>query len=133
MWRVFQRYLAFRRIIAVVIENVLIVMCVLDAAVIRIGVAPKDHVWKAFFIAVVFQLFLHLRDVYEFQAVREQAEFLARLGQALVLASGTLFVLYYLAPDLAIGRGVFAVSLLLVSVFLVVWHTLMRIYVGIRA
>src|SRR5262245_5088498 len=122
MLRVFQRYLAFRRFISVLVENALIVFCVLDAVSIRAGGAPGDYVWRAFAIAVFFQLFLHLRDVYEFQTVRSQAEFLARLGQALLLASTTLFCLYYVVPDLLIGRGVFAIALLLVSVFLILWH-----------
>jgi sugar transferase (PEP-CTERM system associated) len=133
MWRVFQRYLAFRRFISVLVENALIIFCVLDAVLIRTGEAPGKYVWRAFAIAIIFQLFLHLRDVYEFQSVRSQVEFLARLGQALLLASSTLFALYYLVPDLVIGRGVFAIAVGLVSAFLFLWHLLLRLYFGVRA
>ncbi len=84
-------------------------------------------------MAVVFQLFLHFRDVYDFRKSLSFAQFLVRLAQAITLASGLLAFVYYLFPDLMVGRGVFLISVVLISVFLTVWHTLLRVWVGVRA
>ncbi len=135
MWRVFSRYLAFRRFGAVILENVLLVFCVLDAAHIRLGREGgyRQYLWRALLMAIIFQIFLHLRDVYDFRNTRSFMKFFLRLAEALLFASGTLACLYYAFPQLLLGRGVFAISLVLISVFLILWHTLLRLYFGIRA
>ena len=137
MWRVFGRYLAFRRIGTVVVENALLVCCVLDAAHIRLspygGFDYRDHLSRAILIAIVFQLFLHLRDVYDYRRSLSFAHFALRLGEAILLASGTLTIFFFAFPDLLVGRGVFAISLMLISIFLVAWHILLRLWMGVRA
>jgi sugar transferase (PEP-CTERM system associated) len=139
MWRVFSRYVEFRRLGAVVLENILLVCCILDAAQIRLGASYASsgaYQWfiaKAFLIAVVFQLNLHFRDVYDFRKTASFPQFLSRLVQALIMASAAISLLFYAFPDLFVGRGVFAISLILVSIFLTIWHTLLRIYFGVRA
>lgn len=139
MWRVFSRYLAFRRFGAVILEHILLVSCVLDAVHIRLsgpstGFADyRQYLLRAVIMALTYQLFLHLRDVYDFRKTLSFAQFFVRLAQALMLASGTLTFIYYVDSDLWVGRGVFAVSLILISIFLSVWHTLLRVYLGIRA
>jgi sugar transferase (PEP-CTERM system associated) len=138
MWRVFWRYLAFRRFGAVLIEHLLLVCCVLDAIHIRFSLPGRsfthyrEFVLRAIVFAAVFQLFLHFRDVYDFRRTFSFAQFFVRLAQALALASGTLSVVYYLYPGLMVGRGVFAIALALISAFLIVWHTLLRLYFGTR-
>jgi len=134
MWRVFVRYLAFRRIGGVIIENILLVFCVLDAAHIRLGPEGgyRQYLARAIMMAIVFQIFLHLRDVYDFRNTRSFMQFILRLLQALVFASGTLACVYYVFPSLLLGRGVFAISLAMISMFLLLWHTLLRLYFGIR-
>ena len=138
MLRVFLRYLAFRRVGAVIIEHILLVCCVMDAVHLRLHEyvsTPRDylpHLPKAILIALVFQLFLHLRDVYDYGKTLSMAQFFLRLGQALVMGTGTLSFMYFMFPDLQVGRGVFAVSITLISVFLTIWHTLLRLWIGIR-
>ncbi len=139
MWRVFVRYLAFRKSGAVIVEHLMLVACVLDAVHIRGAAAYgpnlelRQYVLRAVLMALVFQLFLHLRDVYDFSSTWSFAHFFARLGQALLLASGFLTFLFFAVPELIVGRGVFAIALVLISVFLIIWHTLLRLYFGIRA
>jgi sugar transferase (PEP-CTERM system associated) len=138
MLRVFLRYAAFRRFGAVIIEHLLLVACVLDAVHIRSqswggDMSIREYLLRAVIMALVFQLFLHLRDVYDFSTTHSFVHFFARLGQALLLASATLTFLFYADPELSIGRGVFAVAVLLACGFLTVWHTLLRLYIGIRA
>jgi sugar transferase (PEP-CTERM system associated) len=138
MWRVFLRYMVFRRLGAVVLENILLACCVLDAIHIRMtdsitGIADyKPYILRAIIIALVFQLFLHLRDVYDFRKTISFARFFVHLAQALVLASGSLSFLYYVSPEFMVGPGVFAVSLILIAIFLTLWHTLLRLYLGVR-
>jgi sugar transferase (PEP-CTERM system associated) len=48
------------------------------------------------------------------------------------MATIALCVLYFVAPDITVGRGVFGISLLLSSIFLVLWHTFLRLYLGVR-
>jgi sugar transferase (PEP-CTERM system associated) len=121
----------------VVVETILLVCCVLDAIYIRIGDTDfrgyGPYIPRALLIAFVFQLFLHLRDAYDFGRTMSFIRFLVQFFQALVLASGTLALLYYIFPGLMVGRGVFALSLILITIFLTVWHTMLRLYIGIRA
>ena len=137
--QVFSGYLAFRKLGPILLENLLLVCCILDAAHIRLGpaFAASDtyplFIARAFIIALIFQLTLHFRDVYDFRSTATFPQFFSRLGQALLLATGFLTLIYYFLPDLTVGRGVLIISLILVSIFLTVWHTLLRVYVGVRS
>jgi sugar transferase (PEP-CTERM system associated) len=130
--------MVFRRLGAVILENILLACCVLDAIHIRMtdsitGIADyKPYILRAIIIALVFQLFLHLRDVYDFRKTISFARFFVHLAQALVLASGSLSFLYYVFPEFMVGPMVFAISLILISIFLTLWHTLLRLYLGVR-
>ena len=114
------------------------VWCVLGAYYIRLHELPftsgSQHqiLLKAILIALVFQLSLHLNDIYGFRGSRPSREYAVRLCQALILATIILCVIFYIAPDLTVGRGVFAYSLILSSIFLILWHTLLRLYLGKR-
>jgi sugar transferase (PEP-CTERM system associated) len=134
MWR----YLAFHRIGVVVFETSLLVCCVHGAYYLRFNTWPYSDpnnslvTIKALLLGVVFQIFLHLRDVYDLPKTRSVPDFSVRLAQAFVLSTVVLWVLYYLFPVLLIGRGVFGISLLLIAVFLIAWHTLLRVYLRRR-
>ena len=134
------QYLAFRIVGIVVVETSLLVLCVLDAFFIRFNqsvFAFENGRWsiilKALLIAFVFQLFMHLRDVYDFQKTRSMGANIVRLGQALLPASVLLWCTYLLFPSLTVGPEVFVTSLLLSTAFLVTWHTLLRLYFGVRS
>jgi sugar transferase (PEP-CTERM system associated) len=134
MWR----YLALRKLGAVFAETLLLVLCILSAYYLRIHQSPfaangQYLLPKAILIAVIFQIFLHLNDIYGFRKERDTREYTLRLFQALAMAIATLCVLYYMVPSLIIGRGIFGISIVLSIVFLIVWHTLLRFYLGMRA
>ncbi len=135
MWR----YLALRKLGVVFAETLLLVWCVLGAYYLRLHESPfassERHkiLPKALLIAAIFQLFLHLNDIYNFRGTRPSKEYVVRLCQALFMATMALCVLFFIAPDLTIGRGVFAYCLLLSPIFLVLWHTVLRLYLGTRA
>ena len=95
MWRHLFRYLAVHKIAAVAAETVIAIVCLMgDAVPVWTGVSSWGAFlsWfgSAFLVAVTFQIFLHLRDVYDFQAKASSPDFLIRLGQALFLASAVL-------------------------------------------
>jgi FlaA1/EpsC-like NDP-sugar epimerase len=133
------RYLAFHRTGAVLVETSLLICCFLGGRYIVLHQSPlhvkNDSLLlaKALLIAVVFQIFLHLRDVYDLQKTHSKSEYIIRLGQALILGSAILWILFYMIPQLLVGRGVYAVSLGLIIFFLVLWHSLLRVYWRHRA
>ena len=71
----------------------------------------KLNLLRAFIIAIVFQVFLHLRDVYDFRKTFSSGQFIIHLGQALTLASGALSIIFYVVPGLFVGRGILAIAL----------------------
>jgi sugar transferase (PEP-CTERM system associated) len=88
---------------------------------------------KALLFAVVFQLSLHLNDIYGFRGTRPSKEYAIRLCQALAIATAVLCVIYYAAPAATVGRGIFSIAIILSSFFLILWHTFLRLYLGSRA
>ncbi len=134
MWR----YLALRKLGAVFAETLMLVWCVLGAYYIRMNASPfasaerNQIIPKALLVAAVFQLFLHLNDVYGYRRSRPTKEYVIRICQSLIMAALALCVLNFAAPDVMIGRGVFGISLVLSSIFLVIWHTFVRLYLGAR-
>jgi sugar transferase (PEP-CTERM system associated) len=138
MWRLLFPYLEPGRLATVALENVLLVLCILDAARIRLGPAfatSNDYpsfVARAFVIGLIIQLNLHFRDVYDLGKTALFPQFFSRLAQALLMASAALSLLFYFFSDFAVGRGVFVIGILLVSVFLTAWHSLLRLYFGVR-
>ena len=135
MWR----YLALRKLGSVFAETLLLVWCVLGAYFIYMRQSPfapgqHDHILpKAFLIAVIFQLFLHLNDIYGFRQSRPSKEYAIRICQALIMATLALSVINFAAPYAMVGRGVFGISLILSCIFLVVWHTFIRLSIGVHA
>jgi sugar transferase (PEP-CTERM system associated) len=134
MWR----YLALRKFGAVFAETLLLTGCVLGAYYLRLNELPFGSsarhliLLKALLIAVVFQLSMHLNDIYGFRGARLSKEYAIRLCQALSLATVVLCILFYTVPDLIIDKRVFAYSVVFSSVFLVIWHTFLRLYLGAR-
>jgi sugar transferase (PEP-CTERM system associated) len=132
MWR----YLAFRKFGAVTIETVLLICCSLAAQYFRTGipVSPdRNSFLKALLIAIVFQLCLHLNDLYDLTVTRTKKDFAVRLCQALFMGSATLIALQYITPHLMVGWFALYGSLALNSIFLVAWHTILRLYLSARA
>jgi sugar transferase (PEP-CTERM system associated) len=138
MWRLLFRYLAFHKLGAVLVENGLVVTCVLADVGTANFVEPAPRyfaAWffRAFVIAMTFQVCMHLRDVYDFRAKPSTPEFLFRLGQALTMACLTIsagaFAVRQLAPPpISLRQDLFRITVLLA-----VWHILLRTYFGIRA
>jgi sugar transferase (PEP-CTERM system associated) len=98
------------------VEHLLIVACVLVAAALRfsvpgsVPVPTAAVVWRASFIGVVLQLWLHYADLYDLRRLSARRDLFTALLHALGAASFTLAFLYYWVPTLVIGRGVFILA-----------------------
>jgi sugar transferase (PEP-CTERM system associated) len=134
MWR----YLALRKVGAIFAETLLLIGCVLGAYYIRLHESPfppseSHHVFlKAVLVAAIFQLFLHLNDIYGLRKACPTKEYIVRIGQGLTMATLALCALYFVVPEIMLGRGVFGISLVLSCIFLVIWHTVLRLYFDAR-
>jgi sugar transferase (PEP-CTERM system associated) len=133
MWRQLFRYLAVHKAAAVAAETVIATLCLMgDASPAQVTDVSWHYFasWlgSALIVAVTFQVFLHLRDVYDFRANPSSPEFLVRLGQALFLASVFLIVANHFFPLVVVRLT----TLIRVSLVLSVWHILLRLYFGIR-
>ncbi len=133
MWR----YLAFRKLCAVTAETILLLCCSLAAYCFRfsfsyIPLENQYYLLKSLLIAAIFQLFLHLNDLYDFQATRTTRQFAIRLAQALIMAVAAVLTIQYFAPGITLGRDVLYFNLALSSVFLALSHAALRVYLRSR-
>ncbi|HQZ37466.1 MAG TPA: TIGR03013 family PEP-CTERM/XrtA system glycosyltransferase [Vicinamibacterales bacterium] len=118
-----------RWIALVLVEHALIVLSMLLAAVVRLGagnVLPLDGdiglLWRAILVAVVLQVCLHYCDLYDLRTLADRRDLFTGLLRALGATSVILAILYFLVPDLVIGRGVVAVASVLIIGLVVGWR-----------
>jgi len=112
-----------RRAIFFLIENLLIVACVLDAVAGHLFAHPVIY-YKAIFIALIFQISFYYNDLYTVRLANQPREWVIKFIQSLATAAILLSVLYYLFPSLIIGRGIFIITLILLPVAVVGWRLL---------
>jgi sugar transferase (PEP-CTERM system associated) len=120
----------WRSTLLVSFENCLIVSAIAVGAFVRLGsagtwwvVQEENGLLKALLIAYVCQLSLYYADLYDDARITaDRRELLVRIFQSLGATSLILSALYYWFPDLILGRGVFAVSAILVVLCVVGWR-----------
>jgi sugar transferase (PEP-CTERM system associated) len=128
MARILLQRLSWRLVLLIAAESALIVGAVVLAAWIRLGhgawgeLANEHGLWKAALVAAVCQLCLYYADLYDLRIVGDRRELFVRALQSLGAASLVLAILYYLFPDLVLGRGVFFVAAVLVVGIIVGWR-----------
>ncbi len=109
-------------------ESALIGEAVVFAAYLRLGVGAWDLMatdhgwWKAALVAAVCQLCLYYADLYDLRVVADRRELFVRALQALGVASLILALVYYLFPDLILGRGVFLIAACFVIAIIIGWR-----------
>jgi sugar transferase (PEP-CTERM system associated) len=134
MWR----YLALRKLGVVLAETLFLAACVLGGYLLRFDVIPSilaeryKIFGKALLIAIVFQSILHLNDVYRFRGSRLSQEFVLRIFQSLLISICVLTALFFMVSGLSMDRVAFAYSLILSVIFIVLWHTMLRLYLRAR-
>jgi sugar transferase (PEP-CTERM system associated) len=117
-----------RSLALVAFETVLIVLAVTLGAFLRLGndawflLFQERGLEKALLIALVCQVCLYYADLYELKVASDRRELFIRIVQALSATSFLLAAIYFWAPKVVIGRGVFMVSSALVILFVSGWR-----------
>ena len=128
MAKFFKHHASWRLLLLIGCESALVIEAVVFAAWLRLRAAAWDLManeqgwWKAALIAAVCQLCLYYSDLYDLRVVSDRRELFVRALQSLGAASLILALLYYLFPDLIIGRGVFLIAAALVVAIIVGWR-----------
>jgi sugar transferase (PEP-CTERM system associated) len=111
-------------------EAGLILAAVYLAAWIRLGPDAADlllnqrGILKALLVTTSCQFCLYYADLYDLRMVTDWRELSTRTLQALGATSLILAVVYYWAPKLIVGRGVFAIAVALIIVVTIGWRVL---------
>lgn len=120
-----------RLAILIGLETILVVGCVVLASYVRLGHGIWDlfhqpnALYKALLIAFVCQMCLYYAELYdEMRMSPDRRELLVRIFQALGATSIILAVLYYLFPELVLGRGIVMIAAILITGVVVGWRIL---------
>ncbi len=113
-----------------IFEGVLIYLCGIAAVYLRLATDAGEvffhqQGWlKILLLSFIVQSSFYLFDLYDFQMIRQRTMLYIRILQALGLSAITLALIFYLLPQVIIGRGVFSVSLLLMLSIMSGWRSL---------
>lgn len=130
MVRFLKQYYPLRGVILFTGETLLIFTSVLLATVVRfVGVDYLvTNFWtllpKAVLIIAVCQLVFHYADFYDLQASGCPLRLALRLIQSLGVASIILAFVYYCAPDMVVGRGIFLIGISFIAILTYGWRFL---------
>ena len=128
MLRILNRYYPVRNIVFFFSEGLIIFASVVASAYLRFGgdVAALSHydllLAKAFLVTAVCQLSLYYNELYDFKIVSNTTELVIRLLQATGTSYLALALIYFLIPDVILGRGIFLINLFLVIFLIVSWR-----------
>jgi len=126
MLKLFKQYYPIRNLIFILGEFILIFFCVLISSWILLDedvfFSDRWIMLKALLIAVTCQTFIYYNDLYDMRISNSYAELGIRLMQALGFSSFFLAGVYYLIPQVIIGEGIFAITVGLTLLLIVLWR-----------
>jgi sugar transferase (PEP-CTERM system associated) len=111
-------------------------MCVVAAIYMRFQSDATDILisrggWlKLLYPIAVVQGSFYLFDLYDLRLIRQRATLFIRIIQAIGLAAISLAVIFYLSPQMMLGRGVYLISLLLVLTVMTCWRVFVMWLLG---
>lgn len=79
-------------------------------------------IWKIMLAVLIIQVSFYYFDLYEFRIFKERTKIAVLLLEALGVSSIFLSVFYYIIPDLAIGREVFIISMMMIFILSLMWR-----------
>lgn len=127
---------ASRTLCLLVFESLLTCLCGTAAIYIRFNseasdVLVRERGWsKILLLMLVVQGAFYLFDLYDFREIRKRDVLYVRTLQAIGLASIALAVIFYLFPQMLLGRGIFAISLLLMLSAMICWRVFVMWLLG---
>lgn len=128
MIKLFNRYYSIKDILFFFSESLLIFSTILLATYIRFNIAefwvPSYYAiaLKALLITIICQLSLHYNDLYNTKIIISRQEIIIRSLQALGVAAVILSIIYYMIPNLIIGRGIFLISIFILTITTITWR-----------
>ena len=128
--QLFNRYVSTRSLTIFTGEMILIFGSVALAASLQDSNAWPGQLWKIALVTVICQLCLYYNDFYDLTLVHSNRELVVRLLQAVGAASIILGALYFTAPALVIGDGIFVSALLVFLVGILGWRLLFNQLAG---
>jgi sugar transferase (PEP-CTERM system associated) len=117
-----------RRLLLVMIDTTLLVGAALSAVYIRLGRDSSEALFsrhglvKLAMVTIVIQLAFYLFDLYDLPATRKYPTVIMNVAIALSVAIILLSILFYAAPALQLGRGVFLVDVALIVAVIPAWR-----------
>src|SRR4051812_18913521 len=120
--QVFNRYVSTRGLTVFAGELLLIFGSVALAALVQNTPDLSSNLWKIALVTLVCQLCLYYNDFYDLTVVHSNRELIVRLLQAAGAASIVLAALYFAAPRLMIGNGIFVSALFVFLVAILGWR-----------
>ena len=88
---------------------------------------------KIILITFVYQMSLYYNDMYNTKIIRTAQEIVIRSLQAVGAAAVILSIIYYIIPDLIIGRGVFLISIIFLTIITILWRLFYSWTISINA
>ena len=126
MLRLFRQYYPIRNVIFATGEGLFIYISVIIAAWLKIGsdiaLFDKWIILKSLLITVTCQLSLYYHDLYDFRIANNILELGTRLLQALGVVMILFGLVYFLAPSLMIGEGIFVIIVGIMLLLIVSWR-----------
>jgi sugar transferase (PEP-CTERM system associated) len=127
MLKIFNRYYSIKDIFFFFFESLLIFSSVILAAYIRFKISKWSLNYNVIFlkaipITFVCQLSLYYNDLYDTKIIRTSREIIIRSLQAFGVSALILAIIYYIIPDLIIGRGIFLISIVFLVTTTILWR-----------
>ena len=131
MIRFLNAYFPARTLILGVSEACLVAFAFVAATIARLGTTDatlmlnyEQGFYKILVVAAAFITCMYYFDLYDSSVLTNQREVVTRVIQVLGTVCIVLAVLYYLYPPLELGRGIFLVGFVIVSLLLLSWRRL---------
>ena len=131
MIRFLNAYFPARTIFLGISEACLVALAFVAASIARLGMNDatlmlnyEQGFAKISIVAAAFILCMYYFDLYDSAILTNHREVITRVIQVLGTVCILLAVLYYFYPPLELGRGVFLVGFILVSMLLLSWRKL---------
>lgn len=111
-----------------IVDSILILTGVFLGGYLRFMEIPVQADRQGFFIlkmmliVLVVQVCFYYFELYNSKRFRNKMKMASLLLGALALSSITLAILYYFLPFLALGRGIFVISFILIWVLTFIWR-----------
>lgn len=131
MIRILNTHFPVRTVLLGFSDACLVTLAFLLATIARLGMTDagvmltyEQGILKIAVISAVFMTSMYFFDLYESSILNNPREVLTRIIQALGTVCIILAVLYYIYPPVELGRGIFVIGIILMTLLLFFWRRL---------